>query len=86
MSLKLCAIYTNELISGYDKTFGEMSSSEKHEISHRRRAIDALRVYFAQEEKTEHEKNGAVKETPVTKTEKRKRDDGTKSQEKKLKV
>ncbi|CAL8143795.1 unnamed protein product [Orchesella dallaii] len=31
---------------GYDKTYAEMSSDDKNEISHRKRAVEAMRKYF----------------------------------------
>ena len=31
---------------GYDKTYGEMTAEEKNEISHRKRAVEAMRDYF----------------------------------------
>ncbi|MCL4135196.1 UNVERIFIED_CONTAM: hypothetical protein GTU68_013831 [Idotea baltica] len=49
----------------WKKTFAEMDVSEKHQISHRRRAIDALRKYFTEErEEEEEEEEEEVKEVP----------------------
>jgi len=31
---------------GYDKTYGEMTSEEKNLISHRKKAVEAMRDYF----------------------------------------
>ena len=36
--------------AGYDETYAEMKSTTKNGISHRRRAVDALRDYFTKEE------------------------------------
>lgn len=37
-------------VAGYMKTYAEMDKSVKNGISHRRRAVDALREYFTGEE------------------------------------
>ncbi|OXA57866.1 inosine triphosphate pyrophosphatase [Folsomia candida] len=37
--------------SGYDKTYAEMSADEKNAISHRKRAIEAMRDYFINKSK-----------------------------------
>jgi len=31
---------------GYELTYGEMTASEKNEISHRKRAVEAMRDHF----------------------------------------
>lgn len=38
----------DDQVSGQDETFAEMSADEKNAVSHRRRALDALRAHLAE--------------------------------------
>ncbi|KAL7646485.1 UNVERIFIED_CONTAM: hypothetical protein RMT77_001735 [Armadillidium vulgare] len=58
------------LPEGYDKTFAEMNSFEKHEVSHRRRALEKLRKHFTSKSKRKEIDEEGLKISPSKKVKK----------------